>query len=221
MPGGSLEGRKIGNYVVTRLLGEGGMGAVYLAHHPEIGREVAIKVISALLLDDRAERFIDEARAATRIRHPNIIDIYDLGRTEEGRIYYVMERLEGRELTEVMKEHFDRAGRMTPAQVLPILAQICYALQAAHDSDVVHRDLKPENIFVMRRRHLVVKILDFGLAKLLEREQEGTARTETGLIMGSPLVMAPEQASGEHRRISPATDLYSLGIILYWMMAAR
>ena len=221
MPTGSLDGQRIGNYLVTRLLGEGGMGSVYLARHPEIEREVAIKVINSVMDVDRAGRFIDEARAATRIRHPNIIDIYDLGRTDEGRIYYVMEPLQGQELMEVMTEHFQRDGGMSPREVLPYLAQICHALQAAHDKGVVHRDLKPENIFVLRRKHLAIKILDFGLAKLLEREQDGTAQTKTGMIMGSPLVIAPEQAEGLNRKISPRTDIYSLGVILFWMMATR
>ena len=221
MPTGSLDGQRIGNYLVTRLLGEGGMGSVYLARHPEIEREVAIKVISSVMDVDRAGRFIDEARAATRIRHPNIIDIYDLGRTDEGRIYYVMEPLQGQELMEVMTEHFRRDGGMSPQEVLPYLAQICHALQAAHDKGVVHRDLKPENIYVLRRKHLAIKILDFGLAKLLEREQDGTAQTKTGMIMGSPLVIAPEQAEGLNRKISPRTDIYSLGVILFWMMATR
>ena len=221
MADGSLTGQHIGNYVVIRPLGEGGMGAVYLARHPEIEREVAIKVLGAILLPEQVDRFIDEARAASRIRHPNIIDVYDLGRTGEGRIYYVMEALQGRELKEEMEEHFRRTGRMRPAEVLPILAQVCHGLQAAHDHGVVHRDLKPENIFLLRRKHLAVKILDFGLAKLLEQEQPGTSRTRTGAIMGSPLVIAPEQAAGRHRDISPRTDLYSLGVILYWMLAGR
>ena len=221
MEEGSLDGQKIGNYVVVSLLGKGGMGAVYLAKHPEIGREVAIKVLNQVFRPNAAERFIDEARAATRIKHPNIIDIYDLGRTDGDRIYYVMEKLEGRELKALMKEHFAKTGRMSPKEVLPVLAQICYALQAAHDAHVVHRDLKPENIYVLRRKHLALKILDFGLAKLMEREHQGVSRTKTGACMGSPLVIAPEQAAGKPRLISHRTDLYSLGVILFWMLAGR
>ena len=211
-------GLRVGNYVIQRQLGEGGMGVVYLAEHPEIGRQVAIKILAAHLLQYpmAAERFVAEAKAVTRIKHSNIIDIYDFGRLEDGRLYYVMEILEGRELKEVMAQ-----GRMTPAEVLPYLEQICGALQAAHDHNVIHRDLKPENIFEVSREPVGIKVLDFGIAKLLEPESRGKGKgmTSTGMVMGSPLTMAPEQAAGMPDRIGPHTDLYSLGVVLYWMLA--
>ena len=217
----SLVGRKIGNYKVIRLLGAGGMGSVYLGRHPEIEREVAIKVLDRISAGPGAQRFIDEARAATRIRHRNIIDIFDLGRTDEGWVYYVMEVLEGCELSAIMKHCFKRKGQMTPRQVLPFLRQICDGLQAAHDQGIIHRDLKPENIFVSAEKPLAVKILDFGLAKLMEQEEQGVSSTRTGAMMGTPLVIAPEQGAGRIREISARTDLYSLGVILYWMLAGR
>ena len=217
----SLVGRKIGNYKVIRLLGAGGMGSVYLGRHPEIDREVAIKVLDRVSAGPGAQRFIDEARAATRIRHRNIIDIFDLGRTDEGWIYYVMEVLEGCELSAVMKHCFKRKGHMTPRQVLPFLRQICDGLQAAHDQGIIHRDLKPENIFVLAEKPLTLKILDFGLAKLMEQEEQGISATRTGAMMGTPLVIAPEQGAGRIREISARTDLYSLGVILYWMLSGR
>ena len=219
----SLVGKKLGNYVVTRLLGQGGMGSVYLAKHPEIGREVAIKVMDRLGPEEMPRRFVDEARAATQIVHPNIIDVYDLGRTDEGWNYYVMEKLEGRDLDAIMSEAIELHGRMTPAQVLPLLEQICLGLQAAHDAGIVHRDLKPENVFVLEGEPLRLKLLDFGIAKVLEREAAGAGHTQVGMILGTPLVMAPEQVPGGGRvsKVTSRTDLYSLGILLYWMLAGR
>ena len=216
-----LTGQKIGNYVVTRLLGQGGMGSVYLARHPEIGREVAIKVMDRQLTGFKPGRFVDEASAATRIGHPNIIEVYDLGRTEEGQVYYVMELLEGRDLGAVIDEAVDLRERMTPAEVLPYLEQICAGLQAAHDAGIVHRDLKPENVFVVDGESLRIKLLDFGIAKLMEREAGGVSSTATGALMGTPLIMAPEQAAGKHRAITQRTDIYSLGVILFWMLSGR
>lgn len=214
----SLIGQRIGNYVITSLLQEGGMGTVYIAEHPEIGRRVAIKIISPAhgQAAGIAERFLAEARALTRIEHANIVQIYDFGRTEAGQLYYIMELLKGRELATVMVEH----GRMTPAEALPYLQQICSALHAAHQSNVVHRDLKPENIFVLDRPSIEIKLLDFGLAKLLGREgsQKSLHLTATGMVMGTPYTIAPEQAAGRPALIGPQTDIYSLGIIIYWLL---
>jgi serine/threonine protein kinase len=219
--GHTLVGQRVGNYVVKDLLGEGGMGAVYLAEHPEIGRTVAIKVLADHLLQNRmaADRFVSEAKAVTRTRHPNIIDIYDFGRLADGRLYYIMEHLEGRELRALMKER----GKFSAAEALPYVQQICNALQAAHEHGVVHRDLKPENVFVEREAPVKLKLLDFGIAKLLENASGGggSSLTTTGMVMGTPLVIAPEQAAGQPDRISARTDIYSLGVIVYWMLAGR
>ncbi|MCK5796276.1 MAG: serine/threonine protein kinase, partial [Deltaproteobacteria bacterium] len=214
----TLVGQKIGNYVVVSQLGRGGMGEVYLAEHPQIGRKVAIKVLAADLLTTKelALRFLSEAKAVARIEHPNVIEIYDFGTLENGRPYYVMEVLKGRELRDLL----DARGKLTAAELLPYLEQICAGLQAAHDCGVVHRDLKPENIFVLDRQPLALKVLDFGIAKILEKEQ-GSGLTSLGMVMGTPLFIAPEQALGLPERISPRTDIYSLGVVLYAMLAGR
>ncbi len=204
----SLVGTQIGNYQIKELIGQGGMGSVYLGEHPRIGRKVAVKVMSSAItqVPQAAERFEAEARLITRIEHPNIIAIFDFGTLDDGSLYYVMEVLKGQELAGVIRDR----GKMTAEEIAPYLEQICAALQAAHDQGVVHRDLKPENIFVLDRDPLRIKILDFGIAKLLETEGE-VGLTQTGMVMGTPLFIAPEQAAGEPGRIGPHTDLYSLG----------
>ena len=212
-------GKTIGNYVITRLLGQGGMGSVYLAEHPEIGRQVAIKLIAEHLAHHPTlpKRFVAEAKAVSRIHHPGVVDIYDFGQTSDGQLYYVMEHLSGRDLGRIMNER----GAMPASEVLPYLQQLCPALQAAHDLGIVHRDLKPDNIFVLDRTPLTLKILDFGLAKILESGPVGDSVTHTGMIMGTPLTIAPEQAAGRPGDIGPRTDLYSLGVVLYWMLTGR
>ena len=212
-------GMKVGNYVITKAIGAGGMGAVYLAEHPEIGRKVAVKLLPRHLglTPGLADRFRAEARAVTRIEHPNIIEIYDYGQTDNGQLYYIMELLTGHELIDDIRQLAPMSGE----QVAPYVEQICAALQAAHDSGVVHRDLKPENIFVLDRPELTIKVLDFGLAKLLNDPDPEASQTQTGQIMGTPLTIAPEQAAGRPQEIGPQTDIYSLGVILYWMMAGN
>ncbi len=214
-----LIGQPIGNYVVKSLLGTGGMGAVYLAEHPAIGRRVAIKVLAAHLSTHArlSERFLSEARALALIEHPNVIEIYDFGTLPDGRLFYVMELLKGLELGKVMNER----GRLQADQVLPYLEQICHGLQATHEKGIIHRDLKPENIFVLQREQMVIKLLDFGIAKLQQVGAGGVSLTQTGMVMGTPLYIAPEQASGEVQKIGPQTDLYSLGVIVYWMITGR
>ena len=211
-----LVGEQIGNYRVTALIKRGGMGAVYIAEHPEIGRKVAIKIMHAALDDDSsdAERFLYEARATANIDHPNVVEIYDFGRLADGRPYHIMELLRGRELEELIQQR----GAMPALEVLPYVQQICAGLQAAHNVGVVHRDLKPENVFELSRRPLTIKVLDFGIAKT--QTWPGTTLTSTGKIIGTPLVIAPEQASCENT-ISPRTDIYSLGVTLFWMLAGQ
>ena len=206
-----------GRYRVVELIGEGGMGKVYLAEHIEIGKRVALKVLhpSYSRMPDLVERFRREARAASKIGHPNIVDVTDSGATADGSVYFVMEYLEGVELGSVI----EREGALDVARALRITGQICRALSAAHREGIIHRDLKPENIFLIARggEADVVKVLDFGIAKTTEAEAARERRlTSPGMAMGTPEYMAPEQAAG--RPADARTDIYSLGAIMYEMV---
>ena len=214
----SLPGTRIGNYVVVKLVGQGGMGEVYLVEHPDIGTRAAVKVLSSRFssMAHATERFKAEARAIARIKHANVVEIHDYGTLEDGRLYYQMEHLEG----EVLQIVMERRGKMSPEEIAPYLDQMCAGLGAAHKQHIVHRDLKPENIIVTAGPPMALKILDFGIAKLLET-QPGSANTSVGVLLGTPIVMAPEQAAGQPERISFRTDLYSLGVILYWMLTGN
>jgi serine/threonine protein kinase len=206
-----------GRYKIVELIGEGGMGKVYLAEHVEIGKRVALKVLhpSYSRMPDLVERFRREARAASKIGHPNIVDVTDSGATPDGSVYFVMEYLEGVELGSVI----EREGALDVARALRITGQICRALSAAHREGIIHRDLKPENIFLITRggEADVVKVLDFGIAKTTEAEAARERRlTSPGMAMGTPEYMAPEQAAG--RPADARTDIYSLGAIMYEMV---
>jgi serine/threonine protein kinase len=206
-----------GRYRVIELIGEGGMGKVYLAEHVEIGKRVALKVLhpSYSRMPDLVERFRREARAASKIGHPNIVDVTDSGTTADGSVYFVMEYLEGVELGSVI----EREGALDVARGLKITGQICRALSAAHREGIIHRDLKPENIFLITRDGTadVVKVLDFGIAKTTEAEAARERRlTSPGMAMGTPEYMSPEQAAG--RPADARCDVYALGAILYEMV---
>ncbi len=206
-----------GRYRVMELIGEGGMGKVYLAEHVEIGKRVALKVLhqSYSRMPDLVERFRREARAASKIGHPNIVDVTDSGTTNDGSVYFVMEYLEGVELGSVI----EREGAIDIARALRITGQICRALSAAHREGIIHRDLKPENIYLITRDGSadVVKVLDFGIAKTTEAEAARERRlTSPGMAMGTPEYMAPEQAAG--RPADARTDVYALGAIMYEMV---
>jgi eukaryotic-like serine/threonine-protein kinase len=214
-------GIRINNYEVVSLIGEGGMGNVYLARHPLIDRGAAIKVLHAQLAGDRGlvTRFFNEARAANAIRHPNIIDIIDVGflpNTE--RPYLMMELLAGENLA----KRIGRAGRLPIAQALDFARQTASALAAAHTKGIVHRDLKPENLYLVPHGSLpgreVVKVLDFGIAKLRSEIGPGQLQTQTGVLMGTPPYMSPEQCRGLTAEIDLRTDVYALGIILFEMV---
>src|SRR4029079_17526898 len=197
--------------------GEGGMGKVYLAEHIEIGKRVALKVLrpSYSRMPDLVERFRREARAASKIGHPNIGDVTDSGTTSDGSVYFVMEYLEGVELGSVI----EREGALDAVRALRISGQICRALSAAHREGIIHRDLKPENIFLITRGGGadVVKVLDFGIAKTTEAEAARERRlTSPGMAMGTPEYMAPEQAAG--RPADARSDVYALGAIMYEMV---
>ncbi|HXI57549.1 MAG TPA: serine/threonine-protein kinase [Polyangia bacterium] len=215
-------GQWFGNYRAVSLLGEGGMGAVYLAEHRSIGRRVAVKVLHRnLSLDPQLlARFLNEARTANAIRHPNIIEILDSGALSDGMPYLVMELLEG----ESLAARISRLGRLPVRSALRFAYQTASALGAAHAKGIVHRDLKPDNMFVVPDQEITdgerLKILDFGIAKLQEGGAGGSVKTRTGAVMGTPLYMSPEQCRGV-REIDHRSDIYSLGIILYEMVSGR
>src|SRR6476646_535006 len=193
------------------------MGSVYAAHQPQIGARVAVKVLAADLSRDvrLVQRFVDEARAVNKIRHPNIIDIFAFGRLADGRHHFVMELLDGETLAARLAR-----GPLPPSEARRLLLQICEALEAAHQERVVHRDLKPENLWIATPRHgqPYAKILDFGIAKLAE-DRDASLATETGVAMGTAHFMAPEQCRGE--AVDARTDIYAMGVILYRMWAGR
>jgi serine/threonine protein kinase len=211
-----LIGQQIGNYVVERPLGRGGMAVVYLARHPALGREVAVKLLSPEYKADADlnARFLQEARVTANFRHPNIIEIYDLGDIG-GRAYYTMERLIGTDLA----SQVSKRERFSPAEVAEYFVQICRALDVAHQQGIVHRDLKPANIFVVDEEPLHLKLMDFGIAKVTEKRRANA--TQRGEVLGTPAYMAPEQALGNIDAITVATDIYALGIIAYEMLTGR
>ena len=185
-------GERFGNYELTGLIGTGGMGAVYRAVHPEIGRVVAIKVLKPELARDDAAvgRFFDEARAVNAIRHDGIVDIFDLGRRADGTAYYVMEYLAGEDLAHLLR----RETRLHAPRAVALVRQVCDALAAAHRRGIIHRDLKPQNLFVIERAgETRVKILDFGIAKLMH-SVPSRPQTSTGVVLGTVHYMSPEQA---------------------------
>jgi serine/threonine-protein kinase len=214
--GSELEGR----YRVLRVIGEGGMGIVYEGEHVLIERRVAIKVLRDDFCKraDVVERFRREAKSASRIGHPNIVDVLDFGETPTGASYFVMEMLHGEDLADVLA----REGALSPERAALIVYQCCHALAAAHDKGIVHRDLKPENIFLIERDGSAdfVKIVDFGVAKMSEQEVSSPRRlTRSGMIFGTPEYMSPEQAIGQapdHR-----ADIYALGVTLYELLTGR
>ncbi len=214
-------GTTINNYEIVSLIGEGGMGNVYLARHPLIDRGAAIKVLHAQLAADRGlvTRFFNEARAANAIRHPNIIDIIDVGflpGTE--RPYLMMELLAGENLA----RRLTRVGPLPIATALDFARQTASALAAAHSKAIIHRDLKPENLYLVPHGSLpgreLVKVLDFGIAKLRSETGDGQVQTQTGVLMGTPPYMSPEQCRGLSSDIDLRTDVYALGIILFEML---
>jgi len=209
-------GTKVGEYEVLTRIGEGGMGTVYSAVHPIIGKKVAIKVLKAELSRDPQvmERFLAEARAVNRIGHPNIVDVFSFGAFPDGSQYFVMEHLQGRSLSSFL----DEVRPLPYGEAGTILGQVLEALEAAHGHGIVHRDLKPDNIFLVDRSAggFTVKLLDFGIAKFTD-DGMMSGHTRTGVPMGTPLYMSPEQCRG--RDIGPQSDIYSLGVMLHQMFA--
>jgi serine/threonine protein kinase len=209
-----------GKYRLDQRLGGGGMGTVYRATHLLIERPVAIKVLSQRFVGDETaqQRFRREARAAGRMHHPNAVTVTDFGTTDDGYLYIVMELLEGQTLRELLAHE----APLDPARAVSFTLQACLAVGAAHDAGLIHRDLKPPNIFIEQRPNIpsIVKVLDFGVAKFAVEEHEDEdfpTLTQVGAIVGTPRYMSPEQCSGA-ATLTPASDVYSLGILLYEML---
>src|SRR5262249_24075276 len=213
-----LLGRTLaGRYLIQKKLGEGGMGAVYLATHNLLEKQVALKVLHGEFArkPDLVERFMQEAKAASRIRHENVIDISDFGTTPEGLVFFAMELLRGHDLHEEIARA-RLAGQLLPWQRSKrIFLQICAALSAAHALGIIHRDLKPENIYLVDflGEPDFVKLLDFGIAKLTEVADGERKLTRTGMLFGTPEYMSPEQARGD--TVDPRVDIYAMGCILF------
>ncbi len=203
---------QLGRYEVVSELGQGAMGVVYKARDPLIDREVAIKTINLSLAQEEREeyeaRFYQEAKAAGRLSHPNIVTIYDVGRSED-IAYIAMEYLHGRELRDILNDN-----KLLPVtQVIDIISQVAFGLSYAHEHGIVHRDIKPSNIMVVRDGH--VKITDFGIARMAS----AAVRTQTGMVLGSPKYMSPEQVMG--KLTDQRSDIFSLGVMLYEMLTGQ
>jgi len=219
-PGNDLVGQVVADrYHVVKKLGEGGMGQVYLAEHVKMGRRSAIKVMNPSMVHDpdAVARFNREASNASRITHPNVCAIYDFGETPDGLIYLAMEFIEGEPLTDLL----EREGALPLARAASIFLQTADALQAAHDLGIVHRDLKPDNIMLTRRKGGgdTVKVVDFGIAKAVGGDEAGQKVTKTGLVVGTPEFMSPEQLSGD--TLDGRSDLYSLALVFYRMLSGK
>ncbi|WP_224362357.1 serine/threonine-protein kinase [Hyalangium versicolor] len=211
-------GQQLGEYVVRRFIGSGGMGIVYAGEHVTIGRKVAIKFIREEVSQGPLARdLLTEARAAGAIHHHGIIDIFGFGQQPGVGQYLVMEYLEGRPLSDVLQER----GPLPLAESLALLCEVLDALSAAHAAGVIHRDLKPSNIFVVRQSNGAeyIKVLDFGLAKRSATPEGTTPQTYSDVIVGTPQYMAPEQALGEE--VGPQTDLYAVGVIAFELLTGR
>jgi eukaryotic-like serine/threonine-protein kinase len=216
-------GSMLGAYSLIRPLARGGMGIVYLGRHVRLGRKVAIKLPHPYVLrdSDLRRRFLSEAMAAVQIAHPGVVNVLDYGHGTDGTPYLVMELLEGGSLADKMAD-----GQLPIDMAIGVASRVADTLAAAHEAGVIHRDLKPENVFLQRHRHrperITIKVLDFGFAKLVNGPAAGgiAPLTQQGLVLGTPCYMSPEQCLGfapvDHR-----SDIYSLGCILYEMVAGR
>ena len=219
-PGDPLIGKTLDDkYRLEARLGVGGMGTVYRARHLLIDRTVAVKVLSQRFVEDDAAqmRFRREAKAAGRLQHPNAVAVTDFGQTSDGYVYIVMELLEGRTLREILAKE----APLDTARSVALMLQAAAAVAAAHEAGIIHRDLKPANIFVVQNAEVpaVVKVLDFGIAKLAAEtleEEDAHTLTQVGAMIGTPRYMSPEQCDGAE--LTPAADVYSLGVILYEML---
>lgn len=216
-------GRQIlnGQFEILQKIGSGGMGSVYKALQPAMNRLVAVKVLHPKLASrtDLVSRFSREARAMSHLTHPNTARVLMYGELEEGSLYIVMEYLEGKNLNQLVR----KGGPLSVERALRILIQCCGALDEAHRAGIIHRDLKPENIFISTQGGIedFPKLLDFGLAKVTEREMRpgSIMLTQEGMVFGTPEFMSPEQAQG--KTLTPASDIYSLAVIAYEVLTGK
>ncbi len=208
----SLVGKSIGGYEVISELGRGGMGVVYKAREKKLGRLVALKMIlsGSHAGQDTIRRFMQEARAVANLQHPNIVQLFEVSE-DHGLPYFSLEFVEGQCLDDMFKEQ-----PASPQQAARIVASLAEAMQYAHHEGIIHRDLKPANVLMTKTAE--PKITDFGLAKQIADDD---GQTKTGTILGTPGYMSPEQASGQVNELTPAADQYSLGAVLYWLIAGR
>jgi hypothetical protein len=208
-----------GRYDIKRLLGQGGMGAVYEATQQPLGRRIALKVIKRALTDDEVavKRFTQEAQAVAQLSHPHIVTLHDFGRTDDELLFLAMEFLDG----ESLRERLAKVGKMPWEKTMPIVVEVCEALSHAHANGIIHRDLKPDNIVLVntKGRDDYVKVVDFGVAKLMEGSSHQTTLTGTGMAVGTPGYIAPEQLDGIGDE--PRIDLYALGVMWFEMLTGR
>lgn len=216
-------GREVldGKFRIIKRIGAGGMGSVYRAEEPEMGREVAIKILHPKLKgrSDLVSRFRREARAMSQLKHPHTVRVFMYGELEDGSLYIVMEMLEGRNMNQTVRKE----GPLLPTRAIPMLTAACHALHEAHEMGIVHRDLKPENIFVCNQAGMkdYAKVLDFGLAKVTEAQMQPGSMilTQEGMVFGTPEFMSPEQARG--LTLDARSDIYSLACILYEALTGK
>ncbi len=211
-PDALAPGSQAGPWRIERELGRGGMGTVYAVTHSEIGKQAALKVVHRRVLNPGEDRMLLEAQVVNLVGHPNIVDIFETGHLDDKRPYLVMERLEGVSLAQRADE-----GKLLPDQVIEILLQVCDALIAAHATGIIHRDLKLDNVFLIDNpddpRNPRVKLLDWGIAKVVAEHARSTHHTIDGQLIGTPQYLSPEQARGG--QVSEKTDVYSLGVMAY------
>lgn len=211
------EARSLGRYRLKRRIASGGMGDVWVAHHPGLKRDVAVKILRSDAQErfgSAISRFEREVRATTELMHPNTVRVFDYGVTEDGLRYYVMELLEG----ETLRAHVERLGPLPPARAVHIIGQAARALGEAHEHGIVHRDVKPENLFLtsLGGEHDFVKVLDFGIAKVTDVD---ATMTGTGWILGTPAYVSPEGGMGKN--VDARSDVYSLGAVLYFLLSGK